>query len=121
MIAIRRCRWAVNRAWIKSDYEPTGVCNICSGKHVVKFAGSKSIGAEITDYHRSDHPMQLRAQRVTEELCGLDGNPDGASELGCRLLQSPSACFSAPLYGQDVCFGGCGSRYPRICPPERKP
>ncbi|MCQ4438479.1 asparaginase, partial [Clostridioides difficile] len=25
---------AVDRAWIKRDYTPTGVCSNCSGKHV---------------------------------------------------------------------------------------
>lgn len=86
---------AVNRAWIKSDYEPTGVCNNCSGKHVGMLAGSKAIGAEIRTYHHSDHPMQLRVKRVTEELCLLDGASWGID--GCNL---PAPAFPLHYMGK---------------------
>jgi L-asparaginase II len=87
----------VNRAWIKKDYLPTGVCNNCSGKHAGMLAGAKAIGADITDYHLPDHPMQLRVKRVFEELCGADAHGVKWGTDGCNL---PAPALPLKVMGQ---------------------
>lgn len=76
---------AVYRAWIQRDFQPTGVCSNCSGKHVGMLAGAQAIGATITDYHLPDHPMQVQVKRTVAEACGLpyDGVAWGID--GCNL------------------------------------
>jgi L-asparaginase II len=39
----------VNRAWIKEDYTPTGICNNCSGKHAGMVAGAVALGVPAHD------------------------------------------------------------------------
>ncbi|KAK8034453.1 hypothetical protein PG993_009448 [Apiospora rasikravindrae] len=78
----------VNRAWIRSSFTPTGICNNCSGKHVGMLAGAAVLGAPFDGYERPDHPMQVRVKRVTEDLAGL--GPDGGDRIawgvdGCNL------------------------------------
>ncbi|KAF7556559.1 hypothetical protein G7Z17_g1362 [Cylindrodendrum hubeiense] len=82
----------VNRAWIKADYTPTGICNNCSGKHVAMLAGARALRTELTDYHLPDHPMQQQVKRVVESLCP---DPDSVQWGidGCNL---PAPAF--PLY-----------------------
>jgi L-asparaginase II len=71
----------VNREWIKTGFEPTGICNNCSGKHVAMMAGAEALGADVKDYHLPDHPMQLEVKRVVDDLAhdpkqvewGVDG------------------------------------------------
>jgi L-asparaginase II len=81
---------AVNRAWIKSDFSPTAVCNNCSGKHAGMLAGAKAIGAELADYHLPKHPMQLQVNQVFGELSNLDANGAKWGIDGCNL-PSPAA------------------------------
>ncbi|PLN86472.1 L-asparaginase II [Aspergillus taichungensis] len=76
---------AVNKAWIKSDYTPTEICNNCSGKHVGMLGGAKVIGAAIADYHLPAHPIQRRVKRVVEELCGLETDGCQWGIDGCNL------------------------------------
>lgn len=75
----------VNNAWIKNNYEPTGVCNNCSGKHAGMIAAIKAIGADVATYHHESHPLQQRVKRVTEELSGLDAHGVTWSIDGCNL------------------------------------
>lgn len=84
---------AVNRAWIKSDFNPTPVYSNCSGKHVGMLAAAKEIGAGMTDYHLPEHPMQLRVKQVFGELCGLDAEEVKWGIDGCNL-PSPAVRLS---------------------------
>ncbi|KAF4964062.1 hypothetical protein FZEAL_10889 [Fusarium zealandicum] len=94
---------AVNRAWIKADFEPTGICNNCSGKHVAMMAGAQALGAEVLDYHRPDHPMQLQVKKVVEELSpdpklvewGVDGCNLPAPAYPLFYLARTYAIFAA--------------------------
>jgi L-asparaginase II len=83
----------VNKAWIKQDYVPTGICNNCSGKHAGMLAGARVMGGDITNYHLPDHPLQVRVKRTVEELCGLSPDDIEWSIDGCNL---PAPAF--PLY-----------------------
>lgn len=83
----------VNRAWIKRDFSPSGVCNNCSGKHAGMLAGAKATGAGFEGYHLPTHPMQMRVKRVVEELCGLNEEDVKWSVDGCNL---PAPAF--PLH-----------------------
>ncbi|KAK8066414.1 hypothetical protein PG997_013161 [Apiospora hydei] len=78
----------VNRAWIRSGFTPTGICNNCSAKHVGMLAGAAVLGAPFVGYERPDHPVQVRVKRVTEDLAGL--GPGGGDHIawgvdGCNL------------------------------------
>lgn len=85
---------AVNRAWIKSDYTPTTVCNNCSGKHAGMLAGARAIGTDSRDYHLPKHPIQLQVKRVIGDLY----HPDEAALKwgidGCNL-PAPAAPLHA--------------------------
>lgn len=76
---------SVNRDWIKRDYNPTAVCNNCSGKHVGMLAGTKALGADVATYHHSEHPLQSRVKRVFEELCVLEAEDVKWGIDGCNL------------------------------------
>lgn len=76
---------AVNRAWIKADFVPTGICNNCSGKHAGMLAGARALGAGYANYHLPDHPMQTRVKRVVTELSGLDTEHVQWGNDGCNL------------------------------------
>ncbi|RDW59054.1 hypothetical protein BP5796_11978 [Coleophoma crateriformis] len=84
---------AVNRAWIKSDYVPSAVCNSYSGKHAGMMGGAKAIGATVSNYHRSEHPMQLRVKQVFDELYSWDTN---GPEWGVDRCNPPAP--AAPLH-----------------------
>ncbi|EGE59843.1 UNVERIFIED_ORG: L-asparaginase II [Rhizobium esperanzae] len=75
----------VNRAWIRQDFVPTGVCSNCSGKHVGMLAGARAIGARMEGYHLPDHPMQGRVKRTVAELCDLDLRKVEWGIDGCNL------------------------------------
>ncbi|ACE93624.1 L-asparaginase 2 family protein (plasmid) [Rhizobium phaseoli] len=75
----------VNRAWIRQDFVPTGVCSNCSGKHVGMLAGAQAIGAGMEGYHLPDHPMQGRVKRTVAELCDLDLREVEWGIDGCNL------------------------------------
>lgn len=75
----------VNRSWIKNDFEPTGICNNCSGKHAGMLAGSNALGASFDNYHHPRHPMQLQVKRVFEDLAGPDLNDVRWGIDGCNL------------------------------------
>ncbi|RFU79415.1 hypothetical protein TARUN_2803 [Trichoderma arundinaceum] len=76
---------AINRAWIKRDFEPTGIHNNCSGKHAGMLAGAKAIAAPSTDYHLLTHPIQIRVKRVVEELSGLSEDEVQWGLDGCNM------------------------------------
>lgn len=76
---------AVYRDWIKRDFIPTAVCSNCSGKHVGMLAGAQAIGADMTDYHLPDHPMQVRVKRIVAEACGLQEDQVAWAIDGCNL------------------------------------
>ena len=76
---------AINRAWIKADYTPTGICNNCSGKHAGMLAGARALGAGYADYHLPAHPMQVRVKRVVTELSGLEPEHVPWGNDGCNL------------------------------------
>ncbi|KAF7136726.1 hypothetical protein CNMCM5793_006044 [Aspergillus hiratsukae] len=84
---------SVNRDWIKRGYNPTAVCNNCSGKHIGMLAGSKAISADIRTYHHSEHPLQSRVKQVVHELCDLEAEDVKWGVDGCNL---PAPAF--PLH-----------------------
>ncbi|RHZ51681.1 hypothetical protein CDV55_100454 [Aspergillus turcosus] len=88
---------SVNRDWIKRGYNPTAVCNNCSGKHIGMLAGSKAIGADITAYHHPMHPLQLRVKQVAQELCDLEANDIKWGVDGCNL---PAPAFPLHYLGK---------------------
>ncbi|RYP33796.1 hypothetical protein DL766_003289 [Monosporascus sp. MC13-8B] len=61
---------AVNRAWIKADYEPTSICN-------------NYTGSDAADARRI--PMQVRVKQVFTEPTGLDGKYIQWGINGCNL------------------------------------
>ena len=76
---------AVYRSWINRDFTPGAVCSNCSGKHAGMLAGAQAIGAAVQDYHRPDHPLQIRVKHTIAEVCDL---PDEGVEWavdGCNL------------------------------------
>ncbi|KAK7935707.1 hypothetical protein PG985_001202 [Apiospora marii] len=80
----------VNRAWVRSGFVPTGICNNCSGKHVGMLAGAAVLGVPFEGYERPDHPMQVRVKRVTEDLAGLESSDGDGDHIawgvdGCNL------------------------------------
>lgn len=74
---------AVNRAWIKNDFEPTAICNNCSGKHAGMIAGALTIRANKAGYELPDHPTQVRVKQVVHDLC-LSQSTSWALD-GCHL------------------------------------
>ncbi|KAF7171823.1 hypothetical protein CNMCM5623_004147 [Aspergillus felis] len=76
---------SVNHDWIRRGYNPTAICNNCSGKHVGMLAGTKAIGADISTYHQPTHPLQLRVKRVFEDLCALEAEDVRWCVDGCNL------------------------------------
>ena len=76
---------SVNRAWVKADFVPTGICNNCSGKHAGMLAGARALGAGYANYHLPDHPMQTRVKSVVTELSGLDTEHVQWGNDGCNL------------------------------------
>lgn len=76
---------AVNRRWIKTDFEPTAVYNNCSGKHAGMLGGAKAIGSDPGSYHLPTHPIQVRVKRVIEEVCGLEADQVRWGIDGCNL------------------------------------
>ncbi|KAH7197775.1 L-asparaginase II [Fusarium flagelliforme] len=88
----------VNRSWIKAGFEPTGICNNCSGKHVAMMAGAEALGVEVLNYHELDHPMQREVKRVVEEL-SLDPKQVKWGVDGCNL---PAPAY--PLYDMGCTF-----------------
>lgn len=76
---------AVNRAWIKRDFEPTGIFNNCSGKHAGMLAGARALGASSDDYHLLTHPIQARIRKIVEELSGLSEEQVSWGVDGCNM------------------------------------
>jgi L-asparaginase II len=76
---------AVNRAWIKRDFEPTGIHNNCSGKHAGMLAGARAMAASSNDYHLLTHPIQVRVRKIVEELSGLSEEEVKWGIDGCNL------------------------------------
>lgn len=76
---------AVNRAWIKRDFEPTGIHNNCSGKHAGMLAGARAMAASSNDYHLLTHPMQVRVKKVVGELSGLSEEEIMWGIDGCNM------------------------------------
>jgi L-asparaginase II len=72
----------VNRAWVKADWQPTGIHNNCSGKHVGMLAGAEAIGAGVQNYHQLEHPMQQRVKHVVEDLSQADEVISRRDKLG---------------------------------------
>jgi L-asparaginase II len=75
----------VNRAWIKEDYTPTGICNNCSGKHAGMVAGAVALGVPAHDYYLPGHAMQQRVYRAVEDLSGLGEKDVLWTVDGCNL------------------------------------
>ncbi|KAL3469960.1 L-asparaginase II [Aspergillus californicus] len=89
----------VNRAWIKQGYEPTAICNNCSGKHAGMLAGSLAIGAGFEGYHLPGGPMQERVRAVVEELSGLPSGQVKWGIDGCNLpAPALPLCYMGKVY-----------------------
>ncbi|KAF2788628.1 L-asparaginase II protein [Melanomma pulvis-pyrius CBS 109.77] len=101
---------AVNRAWIKEDYVPTGICNNCSGKHVGMIAGAIALGAPVYGYQAPGHAMQQRVKRAVEQMSGLSEDQVRWAVDGCNLpapalpLKNMALMYArlAEAYGGDV-------------------
>ncbi|RPD94622.1 asparaginase [Candidatus Pantoea deserta] len=81
----------VNRAWIKTDYAPTALCNNCSGKHIGMLAGAVSLTGSTDNYHLPEHVMQRRVRDVVSDICKLDETDVAWATDGCNL---PAPAFS---------------------------
>lgn len=99
---------AVNRAWIKRDFEPTGIYNNCSGKHAGMLAGARALAASSDDYHLLTHPIQAKVRRIVADLStlreeeiiwGVDGcnMPAPALPLSCLALLYASFARASDL------------------------
>jgi L-asparaginase II len=75
----------VNRRWIKSDFSPSAVYNNCSGKHIGMLTASRALDADHKTYHHLDHPMQMRVQKVVENLTDLEPQDIQWGIDGCNL------------------------------------
>lgn len=97
----------VRRQWIKEGFEPTPVCNNCSGKHAGMLAGAAALGAGLADYHLPHHPMQAAVRRAVAEMCRMSENEVGWSIDGCNLptpavpLDRLAVMFMALAYSKD--------------------
>jgi L-asparaginase II len=76
---------AVYRSWIKRDFTPGAVCSNCSGKHAGMLAGAQAIGADVEDYHRPDHPLQICVKHTVAEVCDLPDDGVQWAIDGCNL------------------------------------
>ncbi|KAJ5723474.1 hypothetical protein N7488_001509 [Penicillium malachiteum] len=76
---------SVNRAWIKSDFTPTGVCSNCSGKHAGMIAATIALEADVETYHLPTHSIQVRVKKTVNEICGLDEQDSRWGLDGCNL------------------------------------
>jgi L-asparaginase II len=76
---------AVFRSWIKRDFTPGAVCSNCSGKHAGMLAGAQAIGAAVQDYHRPDHPLQVRVKHTVAQVCDLPDEGVQWAVDGCNL------------------------------------
>lgn len=91
---------AVNKVWIKADYTPTSICNNCSGKHVGMIAGAHCLGADVSDYHIPEKPMQLSVKRIIEDLTHLKEDEIKWAIDGCNLPAPAIPLYSlAQIYG----------------------
>jgi L-asparaginase II len=64
----------VHREWIKNEYEPTGLCNNCSGKHVGMIAATIALGADVGTYHTPNGLTHAHVKKVVQEVTGLAEN-----------------------------------------------
>jgi L-asparaginase II len=92
---------AVNRAWIKADFNPTAICSNCSGKHAGMIAGTKALGADVQTYHLPTHPMQVKVRETVDQVCGLDEDESKWGLDGCNL---PAPAF--PLHCLSRMYAG---------------
>ncbi len=76
---------AVYKDWIKRDFQPTGVCSNCSGKHAGMLAGARALGLSVDGYHLPDHPLQVRVKQTTAQLCDLPDDGVQWAIDGCNL------------------------------------
>ena len=80
------------RALHRSGNAPEALHNNCSGKHTGFLTVARHLGLDPAGYIRREHPVQVRAQQVLEELMGLELSrvPHGVD--GCGFPQ-----FGVPL------------------------
>ncbi|RYP58580.1 hypothetical protein DL769_008894 [Monosporascus sp. CRB-8-3] len=53
---------ALNRAWIRTGYGPTGICNNCPVKHAGMPAYTRAVREDLADdYNLPEHPMQVQS------------------------------------------------------------
>lgn len=74
-----------HHAWLRAGFEPTPIWSNCSGKHAGMLAACRALGVDTANYHHLDHPLQLRIQRVTEEMGGLTPKDVQWAVDGCNL------------------------------------
>ncbi|MBB4004962.1 asparaginase [Aurantimonas endophytica] len=92
------CHWpfdaAVARDLARRGETPTALHNNCSGKHAGFLCTAVHRGEDTRGYVGRDHPVQLRAKAVIEELVGQALTVDACGIDGCSI-----PTFAAPLKG----------------------
>ena len=110
----------INRKWAREDYEPTGLCSNCSGKHVGMIAGAKALGSSVADYNMPAHPMQIAVQKCMAEICDLPMEGVGWGIDGCNLptpavpLDRLARLYAKMASAQDGNLGGNDGRELRL-------
>lgn len=74
-------------ALIRSGAAPSPLHNNCSGKHAAMLATAVHRNEPTRGYIDPDHPVQRRALRVLEEMCGFDLSAAPRGIDGCGLPQ----------------------------------
>ncbi len=87
------------RALVERGERPSRVHNNCSGKHAGMLALAVTMGWEIEDYHRIEHPVQQRMLREVARWSGVRDKDIGVAVDGCGV-----ACFSVPLTDMAASF-----------------
>ncbi|WP_102958702.1 asparaginase [Mangrovicella endophytica] len=116
------CHWpfeqAVALAMAKRGEEPGQLHNNCSGKHAGFLCTAVHQKEETSGYVRFDHPVQLRAQDVMEELTGCRLGEDVRGIDGCSI-----PTYAAPLrafaHGFAKLAGGNGADAGRLAAGRR--
>ncbi|KQT45292.1 asparaginase [Aureimonas sp. Leaf454] len=92
------CHWPFDQPvaleLARSGGRPTALHNNCSGKHAGFLCTAVHCGETTAGYVGADHPVQVRARAVIEDLTGTRLGPDDGGIDGCSI-----PTYAAPLRG----------------------
>ena len=76
---------ATRHDMIKKNQPPAPLLNNCSGKHLGIISSCLALGEDFKDYHRVDHPAQVRLRKILSDLMKtqLERMPVGID--GCAI------------------------------------